>query len=72
MNGDFKVYGVTGLRVVDMSVFPKIPGYFPLAALYLISEKAADVISTQYSTSSASIMPIVSIWLFGVSLISLF
>jgi choline dehydrogenase len=30
--------------VVDASVFPKIPGYFIVAAIYMISEKAADVI----------------------------
>jgi choline dehydrogenase len=32
------------LRVVDASVFPRIPGYFILAPIYMISEKASDVI----------------------------
>jgi choline dehydrogenase len=41
---NFKVYGTKNLRVVDASVFPRIPGYFVLSAIYLISEKAADVI----------------------------
>jgi choline dehydrogenase len=41
----FRVHGVTGLRVVDASVFPKIPGFFIAAAVYLISEKASDVIA---------------------------
>jgi hypothetical protein len=35
---------VTGLRVVDASAFPKIPGFFPALPLYIISEKAADVV----------------------------
>jgi choline dehydrogenase-like flavoprotein len=32
------------LRVVDASVFPKIPGHFIVSAVYMISEKALDVI----------------------------
>jgi len=30
---------------VDASVFPKIPGYFIVSAVYMISEKASDVIA---------------------------
>jgi len=44
LDSRFRVRGTTGLRVVDASVFPKIPGYFIVAAIYMISEKAADVI----------------------------
>ena len=33
-----------GLRVVDASVFPRIPGFFIVSAIYMIGEKAADVI----------------------------
>ncbi|KAL3420445.1 Oxygen-dependent choline dehydrogenase 1 [Phlyctema vagabunda] len=40
----FRVRGVEGLRVVDASVFPKIPGKFIAAPIYMISEKAADII----------------------------
>ena len=32
------------LRVVDASVFPRIPGFFIASAIYMIAEKAADVI----------------------------
>ena len=37
----------TGLRVVDASVFPRIPGFFIASAVYMIGEKAADVILAQ-------------------------
>ncbi|MGH7872928.1 MAG: GMC family oxidoreductase [Candidatus Binatia bacterium] len=42
--GDFRVHGTRGLRVVDASVFPRIPGFFIVSAVYMIGEKAADVI----------------------------
>jgi choline dehydrogenase len=44
LDGDFRVYGARGLRVVDASVFPKIPGFFIVTSVYMIAEKAADVI----------------------------
>ncbi|PWN88014.1 alcohol oxidase [Acaromyces ingoldii] len=44
LDGQFRVRGVDGLRVVDASVFPQIPGVFIQAPIYIISEKAADVI----------------------------
>jgi choline dehydrogenase len=44
LDGKFRVRGVDGLRVVDASVFPKIPGYFPAVAIYMLGEKAADEI----------------------------
>lgn len=47
LDGDFRVRGVQGLRVVDASVFPRIPGIFILSAVYMISERASDVIINQ-------------------------
>ena len=44
LDGDFRVRGVENLRVVDASVFPKIPGFFIVSSVYTIGEKAADVI----------------------------
>jgi choline dehydrogenase-like flavoprotein len=44
LDGNFRVRGVHGLRVVDASVFPRIPGHFIVSAIYMIGEKAADVI----------------------------
>ncbi|MEU6549247.1 GMC oxidoreductase [Streptomyces sp. NPDC046915] len=40
----FRVRGVDRLRIVDASVFPRIPGFFVAAPIYMISEKASDVI----------------------------
>lgn len=44
LDSQFRVHGVQGLRVVDACVFPRIPGYFIASAIYMIGEKAADVI----------------------------
>ena len=44
LDSNFRVRGVNGLRVVDASVFPKIPGYYIALPVYMISEKAADAI----------------------------
>ncbi|MEX0804187.1 MAG: GMC oxidoreductase [Candidatus Binatia bacterium] len=44
LTSDFRVHGTQGLRVVDASVFPRIPGFFIVSAVYMIGEKAADVI----------------------------
>jgi choline dehydrogenase len=40
LDGRFRVRGTTGLRVVDASVFPRIPGLFPWVAVAMSSEKA--------------------------------
>ena len=44
VDNGFRVHDVTGLRIVDASVFPRIPGFFIVSAIYMIGEKAADVI----------------------------
>ena len=44
LDDGFRVHGTSGLRVVDASVFPRIPGFFIVSAVYMIGEKAADVI----------------------------
>lgn len=44
LDSKFRVRGTEGLRVVDASVFPKIPGVFIQAPIFVMSEKAADTI----------------------------
>jgi choline dehydrogenase len=52
LDGDFRVYGTHGLRVVDASVFPRIPGFFIVSSVYMIGEKAADAILADAKQSS--------------------
>jgi choline dehydrogenase-like flavoprotein len=44
LDSNFRVHGTKGLRVVDASVFPRIPGFFIVSAIYMIGEKAAEAI----------------------------
>jgi choline dehydrogenase-like flavoprotein len=42
LSSDFRVHGTQSLRVVDASVFPRIPGVFIVSAVYMVGEKAAE------------------------------
>lgn len=44
LDNNFRVRGTTNLRVVDASVFPYIPGFFIVTPIYMIAEKASEVI----------------------------
>jgi choline dehydrogenase len=44
VDSSFRVIGTRGLRVVDASIFPRIPGFFIVTAVYMIAEKAAAAI----------------------------
>jgi choline dehydrogenase len=44
LDSKFRVRGTEGLRVVDASVFPRIPGTFIVLPIYMVSEKATDAI----------------------------
>ncbi|KAI3318103.1 GMC oxidoreductase [Xylariaceae sp. AK1471] len=46
LDANFRVRGISGLRVVDASAFPRIPGTFPAIPILMLSEKAsADILS---------------------------
>ncbi|KAF2474150.1 alcohol oxidase [Lindgomyces ingoldianus] len=42
LDSKFRVKGVKGLRVVDASSFPKVPGGFPVLPTMMLSEKATE------------------------------
>ncbi|GKT83809.1 choline dehydrogenase [Colletotrichum tofieldiae] len=52
LDSNFKVRGTEGLRVVDASIFPKIPGFYIALPLYIVSEKASDVIIQEAQASA--------------------
>ncbi|KAJ0122732.1 Choline dehydrogenase [Diaporthe amygdali] len=49
LDSKFRVRGVDGLRVVDASSFPRVPGSFPTLAIYILAEKATDLILAEAS-----------------------
>jgi choline dehydrogenase-like flavoprotein len=52
LDSRFRVHGTQGLRVVDASVFPRIPGFFIVSAVYMVGEKAAEVILEDSKSAS--------------------
>ena len=57
LDSRFRVRGVAGLRVVDASIFPKIPGYFIVTNIYMASEKAADVMIRDAASAQPAFSP---------------
>ena len=53
VDSEFRVYGTRNLRIVDASVFPRIPGYYLTIPIQMISEKASDVILAAARASGA-------------------
>jgi choline dehydrogenase-like flavoprotein len=48
VDSNLKVYGIKGLRVVDASVMPIVPDQHTMGAVYMLAEKAADLIKEEY------------------------
>lgn len=44
VDGQLKVYGIEGLRIVDASVFPMLPASHTMTTVYAVAEKAAEII----------------------------
>lgn len=48
LDSRLRVRGVQGLRVADASVFPRIPGVFIVTNVYMVAEKAADILTEDH------------------------
>jgi len=57
LTSDLKVHGTTGLRIVDASVFPRIPGLFIVSSVYMVGEKAADMNAAEARGTEAPTTP---------------
>ncbi|MBK4215040.1 GMC family oxidoreductase [Paracoccus caeni] len=44
LDARLRVHGIGGLRVVDASAFPRIPGYFLAMAIFMLAERGADML----------------------------
>ncbi|KAI0901116.1 putative GMC oxidoreductase [Annulohypoxylon nitens] len=53
LDSKFRVHGVKKLRVVDASVFPSVPGAFPVCPIFMLAEKATDEILKDAKAPSA-------------------
>ncbi|KAL1382785.1 hypothetical protein HDK64DRAFT_295158 [Phyllosticta capitalensis] len=51
LDSEFRVRGVSGLRVVDASAFPVVPGFFIALPTYLLAEKASEAILNVTATA---------------------
>ncbi|KAF9890816.1 hypothetical protein FE257_005387 [Aspergillus nanangensis] len=54
LDSKFRVRKVQGLRVVDASVYPRIPGTFTAVSTYMVGEKAADEILAEIQSEIKS------------------
>jgi choline dehydrogenase len=50
----FTVHGTSNLRIVDASVFRNIPGLFPVLAIFMLAEKAGEVMVADAERTAAA------------------
>jgi choline dehydrogenase len=53
VDSKFRVIGTQNLRVVDASIFPRIPGFFIVTPIYMIAEKASETILIEAAKSAS-------------------
>jgi choline oxidase len=58
LDPELRVKGVTGLRVADASVMPELVTLNPNLTVYMIGERAAELIAAESSTTAATEEPI--------------
>lgn len=51
VNPELQVYGVQNLRVVDASIIPTLPASHTNAVVFMIGEKAADIVKSYWKNS---------------------
>lgn len=51
VNPELQVYGVQNLRVVDASIIPTLPASHTNAVVFMIGEKAADLVKSYWKNS---------------------
>ena len=56
VDGQFRVRGVERLRIVDASVFPDQPGFYPMVPIYMMAEKAADDLLREVDSMKSQIL----------------
>ena len=54
-DGQFKVYGIDGLRIADASVMPRVTTGNTMAPCVVIGERAAEILQTQYKLQTSVI-----------------
>lgn len=50
VNPELQVYGIRNLRVVDGSIIPEIPASHTNAPIFMIGEKASDMIKRYWKS----------------------
>jgi choline dehydrogenase-like flavoprotein len=49
VNPQLQVHGIQNLRIVDASIMPEIPASHPNGVIFMIGEKAADMVKKRWS-----------------------